>query len=68
METQFITNESGEKLAVIVPIKEYERLIEESEDMEDLRALEEAETIDEEAIPLEDAFQIIEAERRKIGK
>ena len=39
METQFITNEQGEKLAAIIPIEHYRELIEELEDLEDTKDL-----------------------------
>ena len=38
---QFITDSMGEKISVIIPIKEYEALMEELEDMEDERLYEE---------------------------
>ena len=37
MKTQFITDNSGQKLAVILPIKDYNRMIEELEDLEDVK-------------------------------
>lgn len=36
MQLQFITNEAGEKTAVILPINEFEQLL---EDLEDLAAV-----------------------------
>jgi len=44
---RFITNETGEKMAVILDIKEYGKLL---EDLEDLRLI--AERKDEPSIPL----------------
>jgi PHD/YefM family antitoxin component YafN of YafNO toxin-antitoxin module len=42
MKTQFITNDHGKKLAVILPIKDYQKLVEELEDLEDIRLYDEA--------------------------
>lgn len=40
-EKQFITNKDGEKLGVILPIDEYEKLIEELEELDDIRLYDE---------------------------
>ena len=45
--TQFITDNSGKKLAVVLPIKDYNKLIEELEDLEDLKAFDEAKKEDD---------------------
>jgi hypothetical protein len=55
--TQFLTNEKGEKIAVVISIEECEKLLEELEDLEDIRAFEEARTSGETPIPLEQALE-----------
>ena len=55
--TQFLTNEKGEKIAVIISIEEYEKLLEELEDLDDIRACEEARASGERPIPLEQALE-----------
>ena len=40
--TRFLTNEKGERLAVVIEISEYEKLLEELEDLQDIRACDEA--------------------------
>lgn len=55
MQLQFITNEAGEKTAVILPINEFEQLL---EDLEDLAAV--AERRDEPTVShkeLEERYQ-----------
>jgi len=47
-QPQFVTNASGEKVAVILPLEEYETLL---EDLADLAAV--AEAKDEQTIPWE---------------
>ena len=54
--TQFLTNEKGERIAVVISVEEYEKLLEELEDLEDVRAIEEAKASGETAIPLEQAL------------
>ena len=54
--TQFLTNEKGERIAVVIGIEEYEKLIEAVEDAEDVRAYDEAKASGEASIPLEQAL------------
>ena len=55
-ERQFVVNESGEKVAVVLGIEEYEKILEELEDLEDIRACDEAKALGETPIPLEQAL------------
>jgi PHD/YefM family antitoxin component YafN of YafNO toxin-antitoxin module len=63
METRYVTDENGERVGVILDVKEYERLIEAVEDLADLRAADEAlreiESEEDEVIPLEQAIREI---------
>ncbi len=52
MKTQFVTDDHGEKLAVILPIKKYYQMLEDLEEMEDIRLYDEVKARQEEAIPL----------------
>lgn len=52
LQAQYITDEIGDKTAVIVPIKKFEELL---EDIEDLVAL--LERRDEETVSFEDVLQ-----------
>ena len=63
--TQFITDNSGKKLAVVLPIKDYNKLIEELEDLEDAREFDKAMNRKQEFIPLEQAVEEIEKNRKK---
>lgn len=47
METQFLTDEKGNRTAVLLPIKEYNKLIEKLEDLEDVRLYDEAKRVDD---------------------
>jgi hypothetical protein len=49
LQAQYITDEAGKKTAIILPIEEFEELL---EDLEDLAML--AERRDEETIPFEE--------------
>ncbi|MBK9105876.1 MAG: hypothetical protein IPL92_15220 [Saprospiraceae bacterium] len=48
---QYITDKEGNKISVVLPIKEYESLLEELEEMEDIKLYDEAITLNEPSIP-----------------
>ena len=53
METKFVTDNKGRKLSVILPIKEYLRLLEESEELADIQLYDEVKSRKEKTTPLE---------------
>jgi PHD/YefM family antitoxin component YafN of YafNO toxin-antitoxin module len=62
---QYIKDTAGKSL-VILPQNEFDSLMEELEELEDIRIYDEAKKNDTgERIPMEDAFKMIEAEREK---
>jgi len=42
MRARYVVDENGKRVSVILPIEEYERLIEALEELEDIRAYDEA--------------------------
>ena len=63
---QYIKDANGDKSLVILPAKEFDILMEQLEDIEDIILYDEAKKNDSgERISMEDAFKIIEAENRK---
>ena len=50
MKTQFVTDDRGEKLAVILPIKKYYKMLDELEEIEDIRLYDEVKARQEESI------------------
>ena len=74
MGAQYVIVENGERVSVILPIEEYERLLKELEELEDVlaaqaydRAKAELENGDDELIPWEQAKKEIEEERARRG-
>jgi hypothetical protein len=69
MGAQYMVDENGKHISVILPIEEYERLIEELEELDDIKAAEEArreiETGADELIPWEQAKREMEEERAR---
>ena len=61
---QFVVDDSGEKKAVILDIAEYQKLIEEAEELEAIRAYDAAKAAGDEAIPFEQAITEIERDRQ----
>jgi hypothetical protein len=62
---QFITNKKGKKLSVVLPMKEYQKIMEDLEELEDIRLYDEAMSRKEKSIPIDQAFKQIEAKRKK---
>ena len=66
MEARYLTDENGKRIGVVLDIKEYERLLELEDEMEDLEALQAArktkaaiERGEEEVVPWERAMREI---------
>ncbi len=62
---QYITDSQGKKLSVVLPIKEYQKMLEDLEELDDLRLYDEAMALNEPSIPIDKAFQQIEEKRKK---
>lgn len=63
MKKQFVTDDHGKKLAVILPIKEYNKMVDDLEDLEDVKLYDAAKKGDQEFIDAEQAFREIEEKR-----
>jgi PHD/YefM family antitoxin component YafN of YafNO toxin-antitoxin module len=61
---EYVVDEHGQRKAVLVPVEEYEALLEAAQDLEDIRAADEARAESGEDIPLEE----FEAQLRAEGK
>ncbi len=65
MKTQFVTDNHGNKLAVILPIKEYNKMVDDLEELEDIKLYDAARKGKQEFVNAEQAFKEIEEARRK---
>jgi PHD/YefM family antitoxin component YafN of YafNO toxin-antitoxin module len=63
-ELQFVVNQHGEKVAVVIGIREYEELLEQLEDLQAIKEYAEAKASGETALPFEDAVARIERSRK----
>lgn len=57
----FITDSQGDRTAVVLDIEEYERLLDELDELEAIRAYDAAKASDDERIPFDQAVAEIEA-------
>jgi hypothetical protein len=62
---QYITDNTGKKISVVLPMKDFKALMEELEELEDIKLYDKAKADNEASLPIDDAFEIIEQERKK---
>ena len=62
-ERQFVMNERGEKIAAVISIEEYEKILEDLDDREAIREYREAKAADGKPIPFDEAIARIERNR-----
>ena len=63
MKTQYVTDNHGKKIAVIVPVKDYEKLMDELDELQCIKAYDKAKARKQEFIPASDVFKAIEQKR-----
>jgi hypothetical protein len=63
MKTQFVTDTYGKKISVILSVKDYEKMLEEIEELNDIKAYDRAKYRKSEPVPFELAIKEIETLR-----
>lgn len=66
MKNQYVTDDKGKKVGVILPIGEYKKMLEQIEELEDIKAYDEAVKMNEEEISVQEAFQKLESKRHDL--
>ena len=61
----YLVDENDNRVGVLLSIEDYQRILEELEELEAIRAFDEAKASGEKAIPFEQALAEIERERKK---
>ena len=61
MTLQIITDTKGRKIAAVVPWKEYEKMLEELDELEDIKLYDKAKKMKSDAIPAKEAFKLLDA-------
>jgi len=54
MKTQFVTDDHGNKLAVILPIKDYQKMLDDLEEVEDIKLYDEVKSRKEDSMPFKE--------------
>ena len=62
--TRYMTDDTGNRVAVIVDLEQYKALTEAAEELDAIRAYDEAKAANDEAIPFEQAIREIEQARQ----
>jgi hypothetical protein len=62
---QYIVDENDNRIGVLLSIEDYQRILEELEELESIRAYDEAKASGERAIPFDQALEEIERARQK---
>jgi hypothetical protein len=57
---QYITDNTGKKISVVLPIKDFKAIMEELEELEDIKLYDDAKKSNESSFPIDDAFKMIE--------
>ena len=60
----YVVDENGNRVGVILPMEDYQRLMEELEELESVRAYDAAKRSGDQAVPFDQAVREIEQDRR----
>ncbi len=63
LHEHFVIDEDGKRTAILIDIEEYNKLLEELEELESIRAFDAAKSSGDEAIPFDQAVAEIEKQR-----
>lgn len=66
LKQQFIEDKQGQRIAVLMPIDQYNKMLEQIEDIDDIKAYDAAKVKDDEVIPFDQAVNEIEAKRNDL--
>ena len=65
LHPQYVTDSKGHKTAVLLPIKEYKNIMEELEELNDIRLYDQGIKDKEPGVPMDKAFKLLDAKRKK---
>jgi len=61
---QFLVDDTGKKVSIVLDIREYQHILEQLEELEDIQLYDEGKKNQKSAIPMDEAFKAIEAQRK----
>lgn len=62
---KYITDQAGNKISVVISVKEFESIIEKIEELEDIKLYDQVKKSDESSLPIDEAFVLIETLRKE---
>jgi PHD/YefM family antitoxin component YafN of YafNO toxin-antitoxin module len=65
LHPQYLVDNSGKKMSVLLPMRDFEVIMDELEELEDIRLYDEAMSGEQEYLSAEEVFRSIEAKRKK---
>ncbi len=57
---KYITDQAGNKISVVISVKEFEAMVEKIEELEDIKLYDQVKLSNEPSIPIDEAFEILE--------
>lgn len=64
MKTQYVTNDHGKKIAVILPLKSYEKMIDGLDELNAIKSYDKIKARKPQFVPAEEMFSAIERKRK----
>ena len=68
LNPKFITDKTGKKISAVLPMKEFNTILEELEELADIKLYDESKNDNEPSVSKIKAIAMIQAERKKLGK
>jgi len=60
---KYITDSTGKKVSVVITMKEFNAILEQLDELEDIKLYDEAKKSNEPSFPIDEAFKMIELKR-----
>ncbi len=61
---QYIIDKKGNRISVVISVAEFETIMDELEELEDIRLFDDAKSVNESSIPIDKVFVMIEEKRK----
>lgn len=65
MKTQFVTDRKGKKIAVMIPVKEYEKMLDELDELAAIKVYDMVKEDSPEYLPASKVFEAVEKKRKR---
>lgn len=65
LNPKYITDDKGKKISVILPLKDFKAILDELDELDDIKLYDKAKKSNEPSVPIDDAFMLIEEKHKK---